>query len=409
MILQTKIIVVILLIVLSGFFSGAEIALFSLSKLRLRYLVRQKIPGAKTVEKLKKNPQRLLTTILIGNNIVNVGASALAVSIAFDFSLSHAISLTTGIMTLILLVFGEILPKSYAIRHNEKISNLISMPLLMIQTAIFPIVVIFEALSNAVAGKSSISPVVTEEEIKAFVCIGEETGQIRESEKEMIHKIFNFNDLEANDIMTPRNRVVGVQSKLKVGEAIKIFPKKGHSRLPVYDGHLDNITGFIHVMDAQKAKNNLQVKNIERPILFVPSSTKLDSLLKFFQRKKQHMAVVVNEFGINMGIVTIEDVVEEIVGEIIDETEKIEPLIRKISKNSYLVEGRTDIDEINEKCRLKIKSEKPYTISSFILKKIGRFPKKDELIKFNGCEIKIKKMDKNSISKIIISRKKGKA
>lgn len=409
MILQAKLAALVALVALSGFFSGSETAFFSLSSLRAKYLLSRKAPGAGTVNRLKKNPQRLLTTILIGNNLVNVAASALAASIAFEFSVSYAVSITTGIMTLVILVFGEIMPKSFAIKHNERISLAVSMPMLALQTAFFPVVVVFEALSNALTGRGIKRPAVTEEEIKAFVSIGEKAGEIKESERKMIHRIFMFNDIEAKDVMTPRNRIVALPADTKVGEAVRIFPKKGHSRIPVYEKGLDNITGFVHAMDAQKAKKSMKVKSIARPILFVPSSTKLDSLLKFFQRKKQHMAVVVDEFGTNVGIVTTEDAVEEIVGEIIDETEKIEPMVKKVSRNSYLVEGRADIDEINEKCGVNIKAEEPYTISSFILKQTGRLPEEGETIKFPGCEITVKAMEKNEIRRVLIKRQKLKS
>ena len=412
MALQAKIVTLIVLIALSAFFSGVETALFSLSTLRARYLVRKKVPGAKTVEKLKKNPRRLLTTILIGNNLVNIAASAIAASIAFDFLVSYAVSVTTGIMTLVILVFGEITPKSLAIKHNEKISLAVSMPLLVLQTILFPVVIIFEALSNMLIGKSVKKPIVTEEEIKAFVSIGKEAGQIKESEKEMIQKIFNFNDLEAKDVMTPRNKMVCVPYDSKIRGIVGIFTKKGNARLPVYKDNLDNIIGFIYIFDVQDAlrKNkNAGISKIMRPVLFVPSSIKLDSLLKFFQHKKQLMAIVVDEFGTNTGLVTMEDVVEEIVGEIIDEAEKISPLIKRVSKDSYLVQGRAAIDEINEKCGLRLPEEEPYTISSYILRSKGRIPQEGDVMEFPGCEIKIKDMEKNTINSVVITRKKGKS
>jgi len=211
-------------------------------------------------------------------------------------------------------------------------------------------------------------------------------------------------------VMTPRNRIAAVSADQKVKDTAEVFHSKGYARLPVYKENLDHIKGFVHVMDAQKAmreNKDAPTGTIMRPILFVPESKKLDSLLKFFQRRKQHLAIVVDEFGTNLGLVTLEDVLEEIVGEIIDETEKIGPAIKRLSSNSYLVQGRADIDEINEKCRLNLPEEKaPYTISSYILDKLGRIPQEGETIRLPKFEIKINSMEGNSINTVVINRKR---
>ncbi|MBN2112048.1 HlyC/CorC family transporter [Candidatus Woesearchaeota archaeon] len=409
MTLHAKIITLLVLIVFSSFFSGAEIALFSLSMLKAKYLVKKNAPGAKTVEKLKEKPHRLLTTILIGNNLVNVGASAIATSIAYDMSLDYAVSIATGIMTLFILVFGEITPKSFAMRNNEKVSLLVAKPLLAMQIVFFPVVILFESMFNLMTGKGKAKPIVTEEEIKTFISIGEEAGQIKESEKEMINRIFVFNDIEIKKIMTPRNNMVCISSESRIADIAKTFYIRGHSRIPVYKENLDNIEGFVHVLDVQKemAKNkNSKVSEVMRPILFVPESTKLDVLLKFFQRKKQGIAVVVNDFGTNVGLVTIEDIVEEIVGEIIDEKEKVEKIISKISRNTYIIKGRATIGEVNEKCGIEIPEEEPYTVSSYILRHTGRIPQEGEVIEFPCCTVKIKSIEKNTIDEIIVKKRK---
>ena len=412
MIPQTKIVILVMLIFLSAFFSGVEIALFSLSRLRAKHLVRKNVKGAKTVEKLKNKPQRLLITILIGNNLVNVGASALATSIVYEISKSYAVGIATGIMTLIILIFGEITPKTLASKYNEQIALLVGKPLLLLQTVLSPVIFLFEGLTNALTNISGQKPkpLVTEDEIQTFVSVAEKAGQIKEAERRMIHRIFRLDDLETKDVMTPRNKIVAVSVDSKIREIANVFHSKGYARVPVYKENLDHIKGFVHVMDVQEAilgEEDTLVGSIIRPILFVPESKKLDSLLKFFQRKKQHIAIVVNQFGTNVGLVTLEDVLEEIVGEIIDETEKIEPLIKRMSERSYLVQGRADIDEINEKCGLNLPEEKkPYTISSYILDKIGRIPKEGEIIKLPKFEIKIKSMEGNTINTVVIAKKK---
>jgi CBS domain containing-hemolysin-like protein len=412
MVSQAKIIILIILILLSAFFSGVEIALFSLSRLRVKHLVRKKVRGARMVENLKARPERLLVTILIGNNVVNIGASALATSIVFQFTKSYAVGITTGIMTLIILIFGEITPKTLATRYNEPIALIVAKPLLMLQTVFFPVIIAFEAFTNLLASISGQkkSPLVTEEEIETFVTVAEKAGQIKDVERRMIHRIFKLDDLEAKDVMTPRHKIISVSADSKIRDVAKVFHSKGYSRLPVYKGNLDHVEGYVHVVDVQQSlleKENQAVEMIMRPILFVPESKKLDSLLRFFQRRRQHIAVVVNQFGTNTGLVTLENVLEEIVGEIMDETEKIEPVIKKLSENSYLVQGRADIDEINEKCKLNLPEDKaPYPISSYILDKMGRIPKEGEIIKLPKLEIKIKEMEGNSINTVVITRKK---
>ena len=408
---QTKIIILAILILFSAFFSGVEIALFSVSRLRAKHLVRKKVKGAKTVEKLKNKPQRLLITILIGNNLVNVGASALATSVVYEISRSYAVGITTGIMTLVILIFGEITPKTLATKYNEQIALVVGKPLLLLQTILSPIIFLFEGLANVLTNISGQKPrpLVTEDEIETFVTVAEEAGQIKDFEKKMIHRIFRLDDLETKDVMTPRNKMVAVSADSKIGEIAEVFHSKGFARLPIFKENLDHVKGFVHVIDAQKsmlgAKNEL-VSSIMRPILFVPESKKLDSLLKFFQRRRQHIAIVVNHFGTNVGVVTLEDVLEEIVGEIIDETEKTGPMIKRISPRSYLVQGRADIDEINEKCKLNLPEENaPYSISTYILDKIGRIPKEGEVIRLPKLEIKVKSMEGNSINTVVITKK----
>ncbi|MGB7063241.1 MAG: hemolysin family protein [Candidatus Zixiibacteriota bacterium] len=409
---QTKITILLVLILLSAFFSGVETALFSLSRLRVKHLVRKKVRGARTVERLKDQPHKLLITILIGNNLVNIGASALATSIIFEISRSYAVSITTGIMTLIILVFGEITPKTLATKYSEQVALVVAKPIQLLQTVLSPVIFVFESFTNALTNLSGQKPgpLVTEDEIETFVTVAEEAGQIKDVEKKMIHRIFRLDDLEAKDVMTPRNKIVALSADDKVKAIAEVFHTKGYARLPVYKGSLDHIKGFVHVMDAQEAmlqKENAPVGAIVRPILFVPESKKLDSLLKYFQRRKQHIAIVVDDFGTNVGLVTLEDVLEEIVGEIIDETEKIGPTIKRLSSRSFLVQGRADIDEINEKCGLDLPEEKaPYSISSYILDKIGRIPKEGEIIRQPKFEIKIKSMEGNSINTVIITRKR---
>jgi len=325
--IQYEIILLGVLILLSGVFSGVETAFFSLERFRVRHLVKKKVIGAQTVSNLKKNQQRLLVTILIGNNVANIAASALATSIAIRFSASNAVGITTGVMTFLILVFGEITPKSVAARFNEKVALMAAKPLALFQTSILPIVIIFETLTKLMTRflKKKTKPLVTEDEIKTIVSMGEEIGQIEDDEKDMINRVFRFNDLDAEDIMTPREEIQGVSFDRAIRDIVPEFHKYGHSRLIVYKGNFGTIIGFIHLLDFQKAmtekRHNLKVEKIARPIYFVSEHKKLDSLFRYLQRKKSHMAVVVNDEEENLGIVTMKDVVRQIVGTYTDESE----------------------------------------------------------------------------------------
>jgi len=402
-------ILLIVFIALSGFFSSIETAFFSLSDIKVKQLVKSRKKGAKKLEKLKSNPQRLLVTILIGNNIVNIGASALATVVALNIFENGAIALTTGIMTVIILIFGEITPKALAIKHNEKLALTVSGVITFLQTILFPIVIIFESFTKLVAGDNAITPVVTEKDIKEIVTIGKEAGEVKESEREFIHRIFKFDDLEAKDIMTPRMQIHGLEEKQNIKDAAEDFEKLGHSRLLVYREDLDHITGFIHVVDTISHDLRKQVGNAQRPILFISSSKKVDALLRFFQRKKQHIAVVVDDHGTNVGVVTMEDVLEEIVGEIVDETEKIDPIIRKAG-NKYVVQGDIDMEEFSSKLHITIaKKDLRKSLSTYLIEKVGHVPEENQEVNFTRFKAKVKIVNKNKVDEVKISLKEKKS
>jgi len=403
-----NILLLIVFIGLSGFFSSIETAFFSLSGIQVKQLVKEKRKGSKTLERLKKNPQRLLVTILIGNNIVNIGASALATVVALNIFENGAIALTTAIMTVIILIFGEITPKALAIKHNKKLALKVAGTISLMQKVLFPIVIIFESFTKLVAGENQINPIVTEKDIKDIVTIGKEAGEVKESERELIHRIFQFDDLEAKDIMTPRKQIHGLEEKQNIKDAAEDFEKLGHSRLLVYREDMDHITGFIHVVDTISHDWRKQVGNCLRPLLFVSSTKKVDALLRFFQRKKQHIAVVVDDHGTNVGVVTLEDVLEEIVGEIVDETEKVDPIIRKAG-NKYVVQGDIDMEEFATKMKIRIaKKDFRKSLSTYVIQKVGYVPEEGSEINFTNFKAKIKLVNRNAIEEVKIELKEKK-
>jgi CBS domain containing-hemolysin-like protein len=355
---------------------------------------------------MKDNPHRLLSTILIGNNIVNVGAAALATSITINISPNHAVGLATGIMTFLILVFGEVIPKSVATRNNILIAKIAIYPIYWFSILFYP-VVIFLYFIPKITGKIKKTPAVTEEELMTFVEVVEEEGEIKEEEKELIHRIFEFDDTNASEIMTPRADMFVIEADEKLD--LKDIVNSGFTRIPVIEDDIDHIIGIINIKDLFLNKitsdTKIDVRKIMTKPYFVPENKKLDKLLHQFKIRKHHMAIVVDEHGGVSGLITLEDAIEEIVGEIRDETDKEEPHIVKQKNNEWIVLGKSDIDEVNEIIGMDIPDLKDYdTFSGYILNTIGRIPKEKEKITIGTYIITVEEMDGNRIKKYRIKQ-----
>jgi len=385
-----KIIVLAFLVMMSAFFSAAEIALFSLSRLKVRQMIDNKAVNAKIIKKLKDEPQKLLTTILVGNNLVNILASVYATTIAMEYFQSHTIAIVTGIMTFTILIFAEIIPKSVGSSNPELTAQVLAWPILWIQYILLPLILVFEIITkmgSTIIGKET--PIVTKEELKSMIAAGEEVGEIKKIEKEMIDKIFKFDDMNASHIMTPRGDMIVVNMKASLKEALKKIVDSGFSRLPVYEKTRDKIVGVLYIKDVVEAtKKEKIVEQIMKPADFVPTTKKVDDLLDHFQQIKKHMAIVIDENGVVQGLVTLEDVLEEIVGEILDERDKVEPNIKKLNKTTWMVMGKTPIEEFTKKFGIEIDKQKDYeTASGYIISKIGKIPESGEEIELNNHKI----------------------
>jgi CBS domain containing-hemolysin-like protein len=353
---------------------------------------------------MKDDPHRLLSTILIGNNFVNVGASAIATAITIKLAASHAVGITTGIMTFLILIFGEIFPKSIATRNNVLIARFVIFPLYWLSIIFTPLILFLNFIPK-LTGKIHKKPIVTEEELMTFVEVVEEEGGIEEEEKELIENIFEFDDTNASEIMTPRADMFVIEGSETLN--LEEIVRSGYTRIPVIDGNIDNVVGILNVKDLLKhqarSDEAADVLKIMREAYFVPENKKLDSLLKQFKKRKQHMAIVVDEHGGVSGLITLEDALEEIVGEIVDETDIFEPLIVKLKKDEWRVLGKTEIDEVNQKIPMKIPDSKEYdTFSGYVLNQIGRIPQEKEEILLGNFLITINEMDGNRISEYIV-------
>ena len=410
--LGAEILILIILLILSGFFSGSEVALVSLTKHKAEYMLKKKKSGAIFVKRLKDNPQRMLATILIGNNLANVAASALATSVMIGIFKNYAVGIATGVMTLLILVFGEITPKSIAAKNNEVISRLVAPTIWYLSIILAPILSILDKFLNRfikLVGIKAQEKAITEEELISIIKVAEEAGSIKEIEEKMLKSILEFDDINVGEIATPRRDMVLVESKVKIKDAFKVFLRKNHTRIPIYERQKDNIVGITHIKDIirnmhGKAKS-LSVRKIMYKPYFVPEAKKISDLLRKFQKRKDHMAIVVDEHGSITGLVTLEDVLEEIVGEIMDETDIIAPNIKTIGKNTWIVNGKTDIDEINEKLNMKLKGKGYDTFSGFVLNYTGKIPKENDEINYKKFRLKIGEIEENRISKVRIEKR----
>ena len=318
----TNIIILVVLLACSAFFSAAEVAFVSLTDARVAALVKRKIPRAKLIKKLKSKPRRLLITVLIGNNLVNIGAASFATVVSAEFFRSGVVGITTGIMTFLILVFSEIVPKAYAINHKKRIARFSSPILYVLQIIAWPIIIFLEAITNLFAGKHEPDRIY-EEELKAMALLGKYQGTIESGEELILNRLFELNDTSVEDVMTLRKDIKFLYDNMTIDEAADVIVKDPHTRFPVVNGTLDKVIGLAYAKDILVAFNDnnedWSVKKIVRPSFEIKVDLKIDDLMKMFQKKKIHMALVKDKSGRTLGIVTLEDVLEELVGEIVDE------------------------------------------------------------------------------------------
>ena len=402
----------IICLFLSGFFSASETALFSISKIKALHIAKDGSKTGQLIVDLKEDSHVLLTTILIGNNLVNIGGSAIATSIAISHFESNAVGIATGIMTLIILVFGEIFPKSFATQNNIAVARIVIIPLFWLSKLFFPLIFLLNFIPKLHEKVNPSDDKMTEDELMTMLEVVEEDGEIKEEEKEFITNIFDFDDTACSEIMTPRADVFVIDAAQELD--IQKIISTGYSRIPVFEGSIDNIIGILHVKDmfasyhklnSSDENKSLDIKQIIKETYFIPEFKKLDSLLHNFQKKQTHIAVVVDEHGGFEGVVTLEDVIEEIVGEIVDETDRLNPEITKLTGDKFMVKGKIDIDDLNKEIDITLPDSSSYdTLSGFFLKQIGRIPIPGEKITIGNWTIIVKDMDANRIKTFILKK-----
>ncbi len=413
--IELQLIIMLFCMFFSAFFSGSEIAIFSANKLRIRTMAEEGNKNAKILQSLLSCPNRLISTILIGNNIVNITATAVGTSLAIQFFGIAGVGIATATMTLFILIFAEVTPKAIAAENCDKISLFLAKPLFFFIYLFFPLSSIFTMFSNYLirflGGKIKKDRVlVTEEEIKMLVAMGAEEGTIQKQEKEMIHSIFEFGDKTAKDIMQPRTYMKAINANLCLDEALKVILSTHYSRLPVYEENIDHIIGITNSKDLiakiRECKKNgykeTSLRDIIRPSYIIPSSKKLDSLLRDMQKERVHMAIVVDEYGGTVGLVTLEDILEEIVGDILDETDVVESNLQIINEKNILVEAKTSIEDVNEALHLSFPSHNFNSLGGLILDSLGKIPQPGEKIEIGNIILIVESMRGKRITKVRI-------
>ncbi|MGY0372912.1 HlyC/CorC family transporter [Clostridium sp. JNZ J1-5] len=402
-----QLILLMVLIVLSSFFSASETALTSLSKIRIRQMLEEGVRGADVISRLVENPGKMLSAILVGNNVVNIGASALATSIAISQFGESGVGIATGIMTIIVLIFGEITPKTLASRDPEKVSIMVSKFIYFITIILSPVVIVFTQITSGIlrifGGKIDIEkPFITEEELKTMLDVSHEEGVLEVEERKMIDNVFEFGDSQVKDVMVPRTDMVAIDIDSTYDEIMKTFKVEQFSRIPVYQDSVDNIIGIIHIKNLVFVDDskNFNIYDIIREPYFTYEYKKTTELFEEMRKDRVALTIVLDEYGGTAGLVSMEDLVEEIVGEIEDEYDEDDTDIQVIKEDEYIIDGSTKIDLVNEMIGTDIESEDFDSIGGFVIGELGRLPQEGDMLEHENTKFIIEEIDKNRIKKL---------
>lgn len=400
------------LILLSAFFSSAETAYSSINKIRLRNYVSEKRSGSEKALFITDNFDNALSTILVGNNIVNIAAASISAKVATDlFGASGGLVISTIVMTVLILIFGEILPKSMAKENAETYALKISGILFLLIKVLTPINFIFSKLKARVTqlfskGENN-GPSVTEEEIKVMVDISEEEGVMDKSEKELVHRSLEFNEILVGEILTPRIDMIAIEVDQPIEQIKQIFFEERFSRIPVYEEHIDNIIGILserEFLSELLQQDEVTVRKLLRKPMFVVRSMKIASLLPELQKSKSHMAIVIDEFGGTSGLITLEDILEELVGEIWDEHDEKINIITKIDENTFEFDAQFQLDEFSKLLDVSPPESSYHTLGGWIVEQLEHVPEKGESFHYEHLKITIQEVENRRIRKLKVDQ-----
>lgn len=416
-----KLFAIIFFLGASAFFSGSEVALFSLDKRKIKTQFSGNPTILNYVNSLLEQPGRLLVTILIGNTVMNVAVSIIAVALAielapqFGIAVEVAISFQIITLTLLILIFGELLPKVFASKKSVGFTKTVVIPLYWINVMIYPVSETLTEIIKAITSKFHVhkhKTVLTKDEIGELSNMGQEKGTLEEEEHEIIKSIVSFRNILTSEIMTPRVDIKAIQTNASFNQIVSTINETGHSRFPLYSEDLDKIIGILSAKDilpfikSGKPDKDINLLAIARSAMFVPQTKRINNLLREFQSKNTHIAIVVDEYGGTAGLITLEDIIEEVVGEIWDEFDKEEDTIKKIDKDRFLVLGKTPIDEINEVMGSEVITEETdfETIGGFVFKRADYIPKEGFSFSINNFKFTVKEIHRKRIKKVLIEK-----
>ncbi len=407
-----ELIVLGILLLLSAILSGAEAAYFSLGRTRLKELAEQQGETPGPLTPLLEQPHELLVTLLVGITVVNIGASALAAAIAEQLFGSHGLAIAIAAMVFLLTIFGEVLPMTLAVEYPVRFASWVSRPVVWLSMALKPIRVglgAFAAITVRLVGSERRrgQPEISEEELRTLVDVGAREGVVERSEREMIHKVFELEDTLVREVMVPRPDMFCLDVTTEPAQLLPLLREQLHSRVPVYEETVDQIVGVLYTKDLLPYLSGLPADFSLRPHLhppyFVPGSKRADALLREFQAKKLHLAVVVDEYGGTAGLVTLEDLLEELVGEIRDEYDEDERLIQRVAPRSFRVSGRLAIDELNTATGLQIPDDAFDTVGGWVLDLFGRVPHKGEKTEADGVRVAVEKVERTRVLEVLVT------
>lgn len=404
----TELIILILLVGLSAFFSSAETALSSISEIKIRTLVENGDKGANLLQKIEEDYSKMISAILIGNNIVNISASSLATTITIRLFGNVYVGLATGLLTLVILLFGEIVPKNAAKMKYEKMALVYAPIIRAVMVILTPVIWVVDKIAHALLWMFGIKPedgtTITEAELRTIVDASHEEGVIESEEKEIINNVFDFSDSVAKEIMLPIIDMVSVEDTATYDEVMALFKNYMYTRLPVYKNEKDNIIGIINIKDFifVEDREGFKISDICRDVYFTHEYKKTSDLLLELRQTTNQLAFVLSEYGLCVGMVTLEDLLEEIVGEIRDEYDEEElEKIKKVERNVYIIAGTVKLDDINDALGTELTSENYDSLGGLILERIDRIPEVGDKIELDeGIRMRVNEVYQNRITKV---------
>jgi len=402
-----RLLALLALLCFSGFFSGSETALLALDKLRVRFLQQKEVQGADKLANLLDNPDRLLSGILVGNNLVNIAASVIATGLFVTWFGNDGEWMTVLVLTPVLLIFSEVCPKTYAAQYPEKVSFKVLAPIRGLLWLFAPLIFVVSSLSRFLTSfmrrKEAETLSVSEDEIKAMIEVGEESGVVAAEQRRMLHGIFDLSETRVRDVMIPRTEVVGIDVSDNFQHVMTVIRDTRHSRFPVYSENIDSIVGVVHAKDVVAYTGHpeqFSLRDLCRAAYYVPESKRIAVLLQSFRKRREHLAIVVDEYGGVEGIVTLEDVVEEIVGEIHDEYDVAEVEFRELGEGHYLLDAAMPLREFNRRFGLSLPEEHVTTLAGHLLQTLGRIPVEGDSCEEGLLRFRILRMEDRRIEEV---------